>query len=68
MSVEGDIRLGQLLKLADLAESGAQARALLADGEVRVNGEPEERRGRRLVAGDVVEVSLPAGVQRVRLA
>ena len=51
------IRLGQLLKLSDVAETGGGARALLGTGEVRVNGEPEDRRGRRLVPGDVVEVA-----------
>ena len=42
------IRLGQFLKLASLAESGAQARELISEGEVRVDGEVETRRGRRL--------------------
>ncbi|PPK97319.1 ribosome-associated protein [Kineococcus xinjiangensis] len=51
------IRLGQLLKLGDVAETGADARALLTSGEVRVNGEVEERRGRQLKRGDVVEVA-----------
>jgi ribosome-associated protein len=51
------IRLGQLLKLAGLVGSGAEAKALLADHDVRVNGEPEVRRGRQLVRGDVVEVA-----------
>ena len=58
---DASIRLGQFLKLADLAESGAQAAELVADGEVAVNGEPETRRGRQLVAGDVVVVSAPLG-------
>jgi ribosome-associated protein len=58
------IRLGQFLKLADLADSGSDARALIEDGAVRVNGEPEARRGRQLVRGDVVEVDLPAGKRR----
>jgi len=49
------IRLGQLLKLAGIADSGADAKELLADGAVRVNGEREERRGRQLKRGDVVE-------------
>ena len=52
-----DIRLGQLLKLAGLADSGGDAKALLAAGEVTVNGEPEERRGRRLRRGDVVSAA-----------
>jgi ribosome-associated protein len=49
------IRLGQFLKLADLVESGADAKGLLARGLVRVNGEVETRRGRQLHDGDVVE-------------
>ena len=48
------IRLGQLLKLADVVDSGGEAKALLAAGEVAVNGEPEQRRGRQLHDGDVV--------------
>ncbi|HET8616222.1 MAG TPA: RNA-binding S4 domain-containing protein [Actinomycetales bacterium] len=50
------IRLGQLLKLADLAESGTDAKALLLEGLVEVNGEVETRRGRQLRRGDVVQV------------
>ncbi len=61
--VEGDIRLGQFLKLASLADSGAQARELVADGAVRVDGEVETRRGRRLPRGARVEVSTPTGVR-----
>jgi ribosome-associated protein len=49
------IRLGQFLKLADLVDSGSDAKNVLAAGLVRVNGDVERRRGRRLVAGDVVE-------------
>jgi ribosome-associated protein len=49
------IRLGQFLKLADLVDTGADAKGLLAQGLVRVNGDIETRRGRQLVAGDVVE-------------
>lgn len=48
------IRLGQLLKLADLVDSGGEAKDLLAAGEVAVNGERETRRGRQLVRGDEV--------------
>jgi ribosome-associated protein len=55
ISIRGDmIRLGQLLKLSDLAESGADARDLLLEGGVTVNGAPETRRGRQLHRGDVV--------------
>ena len=55
------IRLGQFLKLAGLAESGAHARELVADGEVSVNGEVDTRRGRQLAKGDVVVVDSPTG-------
>jgi len=58
------IRLGQFLKLGGIAETGGQARALLDDGAVTVNGETETRRGRQLRPGDVVEVDLPTGVRR----
>ena len=53
---EDTIRLGQLLKLAGIAGSGAEARALVQEGAVRVDGEVETRRGRRLQRGAVVEV------------
>ena len=52
------IRLGQFLKLADLADTGADAKALLDGGRVTVNGVPETRRGRQLARGDVVQVPL----------
>ena len=48
------IRLGQLLKLAGVVDSGSEVKALLAEGEATVNGEPESRRGRQLQLGDVV--------------
>jgi ribosome-associated protein len=51
---EGMIRLGQLLKAAGLVDTGGEAKLVLADGQVMVNGEPESRRGRQLHAGDVV--------------
>ena len=55
--VRGDtIRLGQLLKLAGLVESGGEARAFLADHDVRVNGEREDRRGRQVARGDEVRI------------
>ena len=50
------IRLGQFLKLADLVDSGADAKPMLASGAVAVNGAVETRRGRQLVKGDVVRV------------
>lgn len=54
---DGGIRLGQFLKLADLIESGSEAKAFVAEGLVLVNGEIETRRGRQLVVGDLVEVT-----------
>lgn len=55
--ISGDnIRLGQFLKLANAIDSGADAKALLAEGRARVNGEVETRRGRQLVRGDTVSV------------
>jgi ribosome-associated protein len=51
------IKLGQFLKLADLVDSGSEAKQLLAGGVVRVNGEVENRRGRQLVKGDLVTVA-----------
>lgn len=48
------IRLGQFLKLADLIDYGAEAKPLLMQGLVVVNGEVETRRGRQLRKGDVV--------------
>jgi ribosome-associated protein len=53
---DASIRLGQLLKLADLADDGAAAKDLVARGLVLVNGEVETRRGRQLVPGDTVTV------------
>lgn len=60
---EGTIRLGQLLKLASLVDDGVEAAELIRNGLVKVNGDIEDRRGRQLTAGDVVEVN----GQRVRL-
>ena len=57
------IRLGQFLKLADLVETGADAKPLLAAGDVRVNGAVVTERGRQLHRGDVVAV----GEQAVRV-
>ncbi len=58
VSIGGDmIRLGQFLKLAGLIDSGGEAKGRIADGEVRVNGEVDLRRGRQLHPGDVVSVA-----------
>ncbi len=63
--VSGEIRLGQFLKLAEMVESGSEAKARIAAGEVVVNDEPETRRGRQLHDGDVVRTTELAA--RVRL-
>jgi ribosome-associated protein len=50
------IRLGQLLKLASLADDGFHAKQLIEDGLVQVNGEIETRRGAQIRNGDTVTV------------
>ena len=50
------IKLGQALKLAGLVGSGVEAKMLIQDGLVKVNGEVDERRGRKLYSGDVFEL------------
>lgn len=54
---DGMIRLGQLLKASGLVATGGEAKMLLADEQVRVNGEVETRRGRQLRPGDVVTLA-----------
>ena len=49
------IKLGQALKAAGLVGSGVDAKMVIADGEVRVNGEVETQRGKKLHDGDIVE-------------
>ncbi len=50
------LRLGDALKLAGLVDTGGAAKQRIQAGEVRVNGQVETRRKRRLVPGDVIEV------------
>ena len=50
------ITLGQLLKLAGLIGSGGESRDYLAEAQITLNGEPENRRGRKVRPGDVVEI------------
>jgi ribosome-associated protein len=50
------IKLDQFLKLAQIVESGGQAKVLIQSGQVKVNNEVETRRGRKLHPGDTVEV------------
>ena len=48
------IKLGQALKLAGLVDSGVDAKFVIQDGLVKVNGNVETQRGKKLVSGDVV--------------
>lgn len=59
------VRLGQLLQLANLIESGSAAKEVVAEGLVRVDGEVELRRGRQLHGGEVVQVDGAAPVRVV---
>ena len=52
---EDFIKLGQALKAAGLVESGVDAKFVIQDGLVKVNGSVETQRGKKLVAGDIVE-------------
>lgn len=49
------IKLGQALKAAHLVDMGSDAKEVIQNGEVFVNGETETRRGKKLVVGDIVE-------------
>ena len=60
------INLIQVLKLANCAASGGEAKNLVADGLVRVNGQPESRKRRQMARGDVVELDVE-GAPRIVL-
>lgn len=49
------IKLGQALKMAGLVDSGVDAKFAILDGSVKVNGNVEKQRGKKLRAGDVIE-------------
>lgn len=49
------IKLGQAIKAAHMVDSGSEAKEVIQNGEVFVNGEVDTRRGRKLVPGDIVE-------------
>jgi ribosome-associated protein len=67
-ALRGDhITLDALLKASGLAGSGGAAKVLITGGGVRVNGEPETRRGRKVRAGDEVSVGGGEGVELVRV-
>ena len=49
------IKLGQALKASGLADSGVDAKILISEGNIKVNGQTELRRGRKLYGGDIIE-------------
>lgn len=50
------IKLGQLLKLAGIADSGAYAKILIINGDVKLNGVVEKQRGKKIYKGDTIEI------------
>lgn len=50
------IQLGQFLKLADIVDSGGSVKFFLKDFEVHVNGQLDQRRGKKLYSGDIIDV------------
>lgn len=50
------VTLGQFLKLADIIQTGGEAKFFLSENQIIINGEEDNRRGRKLREGDVVEV------------
>jgi ribosome-associated protein len=68
IEISGDvIRLGQLLKYANVVAGGGEAKSLIADGYVSVDGEVEDRRGRQVGVGSTVVVDLPNGREEIRV-
>jgi ribosome-associated protein len=63
-----EINLTQVLKLANWAENGGRAKALIAEGLVRVNGQVELRKRRQMAVGDVVELEGGPSLILVRAA
>jgi ribosome-associated protein len=61
---KSNINLTQVLKSANIAETGGMAKQLVADGRVCVNGQVETRKRRQMAAGDVIEVM---GHEAIRL-
>ncbi|MDD6250176.1 MAG: S4 domain-containing protein YaaA [Bacillales bacterium] len=50
------VTLGQFLKLADIIQSGGEAKLYLANNKVLINGEEDNRRGRKLKDGDIIKI------------
>lgn len=49
------IKLGQALKAAGLVSSGVEAKIVIQDGQVKVNGQIEIQRGKKIIDGDIIE-------------
>ena len=62
---ERPINLTQVLKLAGCVESGGEAKALIGDGRVRVNGVVETRKRRQMARGDIVEIEEAVRVELI---
>ena len=56
------IKLGQAIKAAGLVESGVEAKIVIQDGEVKVNGVVETQRGKKLFGGEVVEFTTASSI------
>lgn len=56
MELSAGMTLGQAVKASGIVGTGGEAKVLIQFGEVRVNGETETRRGRKLESGDVIEI------------
>lgn len=62
------IKLDQLLKFANIVENGADAKYLITNGYVKVNGEEEIRRGRKLYNGDTVNIDYEGAAFALKVA
>lgn len=62
------IKLDQLLKFANLTENGADAKYLINGGYVKVDGEEENRRGRKLRGGEIVEIDYEGQYFKVKVS
>lgn len=51
------VTLGQFLKIADIVNTGGEVKIFLIENEIKVNNESENRRGKKLYKGDIIEVS-----------
>lgn len=57
----GELTLIQVLKFVGVAENGGAAKAMVEQGRVHVNGEPESRKRRQMLVGDIIQVDFPDG-------